>query len=1001
MKVSKSFRLSTVLLLMVLGFSMQAHADLNLSTEHSVITLETVAASDMDAPGLPGFIFSDWITAEYKNSAPFVNSDGDVAFIANAVTTDGYRRGYGIWIKRRTGYELIAIEDEFQKESNPTTSFDPVIRSYEFDEFSFDDDGRILLFARNNNYYGLWAIETEPLDFFYPIALEGPGTSNDGQFADVGIFTNAGGRVSYMLGGSDDIAFYAKESPDLNLALWLYNEWAEAAHANGPVPGFPGSQFTFSLFANDETYLDRNSNVTFYGSFLDNYLTRYGIWRGGPGTLSLVRVTDVKTGNYWQQGDLTDLRLLDANNNGSIISILTYYDGYAYFTYPEYLVLFPRGSSSNKILAERYKPLPGISHGGNCSFLWYAKLAPDKDLVVMYMDFIIGEYPNSVVSKSIVVQNESGTFTEVASDLINSPSGDPFTHFSNPVVNNNGQVAFLADIDTDVGIKRALFMTDKSKTLVEIVRVGNFIEVLPLDFREVQSIVLNGGMGSPLNDDSKLCFRLFFTDTWAMVCASEPGEPVPDIKANNSDGSVKVPASDLLSVTVELDAGIRAGDSADWWVLADTPFGWYYDNLSSGWQQGMAPIYQGPLFDLPPYEVLNISGLPQGLYKFYFGVDMLMNASLDIGSLYYDSVDVEICVPGTDSDSDRLDDCVETNTGVYAGPQDTGTDPFNPDTDGDWIDDGDEVLGTPGGLDLPGLGADPLRKDIFIEYDWFVDSLDCASHSHKPTQNIVNMVTQAFANSPVSNPDGTTGITIHNDIGQGGLYSGGNVIADADGVLTGDVDGAEFYWHRAANFAPERDGYFHYVILPHRYNTNSDSSGQAELPGDDLIVSTICWYNSNNNVANTIMHELGHNLNLRHGGNTNCNFKPNYNSIMNYRYQFPGIDNNYTPPGDGVRDFSIGDRIVLNENSLDENLGTCGFLTWDWNSNYMLESSVSMDINYDSDYPAHAQTADCGGILTTLSDYNDWANIDLSGLLDADIALRVPKEIITCTNTPD
>ncbi len=44
-----------------------------------------------------------------------------------------------------------------------------------------------------------------------------------------------------------------------------------------------------------------------------------------------------------------------------------------------------------------------------------------------------------------------------------------------------------------------------------------------------------------------------------------------------------------------------------------------------------------------------------------------------------------------DSDGDGLRDVVETNTGVYVSPTDTGTDPNNPDTDGDGISDGREV----------------------------------------------------------------------------------------------------------------------------------------------------------------------------------------------------------------------------------------------------------------------------------------------------------------------
>ena len=42
-------------------------------------------------------------------------------------------------------------------------------------------------------------------------------------------------------------------------------------------------------------------------------------------------------------------------------------------------------------------------------------------------------------------------------------------------------------------------------------------------------------------------------------------------------------------------------------------------------------------------------------------------------------------------DNDGLADEVETNTGIFNSPTDTGTDPLNADTDGDGIDDGAEV----------------------------------------------------------------------------------------------------------------------------------------------------------------------------------------------------------------------------------------------------------------------------------------------------------------------
>ena len=329
------------------------------------------------------------------------------------------------------------------------------------------------------------------------------------------------------------------------------------------------------------------------------------------------------------------------------------------------------------------------------------------------------------------------------------------------------------------------------------------------------------------------------------------------------------------------------------------------------------------------------------------------------------------CTPGTDTDGDRLPDIVETDTGVFTNLADTGTDPFDSDTDGDAIDDGDEVLGTADRLDLPALGVSPLHQDLLLEFDWFDDALDgCGAHSHQPSATAMAMLAAPFAASPVTNPDGTTGINVIADHGQGGLFVGGGLIDDPDGVIAGGVSGADYLGYKQAHFAAERDGYFHYVLMPHRYNTSSGSSGQAELSGDDMIVSLYC-YGSDHNVATTSAHELGHNLGLHHGGSESRNNKPNYNSVMNYLFQFPGIDTDCTPSGNGVIDYSSGARVALDENDLDEAGGLCGGVAWDWNGDTVVESGVAQDINGD-------------GGLHVLSDHDDWANLYLSGVGDAD-----------------
>jgi hypothetical protein len=120
---------------------------------------------------------------------------------------------------------------------------------------------------------------------------------------------------------------------------------------------------------------------------------------------------------------------------------------------------------------------------------------------------------------------------------------------------------------------------------------------------------------------------------------------VPGIKANGQEGFVYVAQGSPVSITIALDPGDEAGQNADWWVAENGPGGWsYYDVIGGSWSflPGLSVTYQGPLFNLSSFEVLNTSGLPVGAYIFYFGVDMNMNASLDSDQLYYDSVVVNI-----------------------------------------------------------------------------------------------------------------------------------------------------------------------------------------------------------------------------------------------------------------------------------------------------------------------------------------------------------------------
>ena len=107
----------------------------------------------------------------------------------------------------------------------------------------------------------------------------------------------------------------------------------------------------------------------------------------------------------------------------------------------------------------------------------------------------------------------------------------------------------------------------------------------------------------------------------------QPGFAEPlgiDIKANGQDGPITVPPGDPVAITISLNAGDKAGQNADWWIAVKTPYAppgdWYTYVHPAGWMPGVNLCAQTALFDVSPFEVLNMT-LPIGNYTFYFAVD--------------------------------------------------------------------------------------------------------------------------------------------------------------------------------------------------------------------------------------------------------------------------------------------------------------------------------------------------------------------------------------------
>jgi hypothetical protein len=218
------------------------------------------------------------------------------------------------------------------------------------------------------------------------------------------------------------------------------------------------------------------------------------------------------------------------------------------------------------------------------------------------------------------------------------------------------------------------------------------------------------------------------------------------------------------------------------------------------------------------------------------------------------------------------------------------------------------------------------HRDILVEIDYM-------SH-HIPTAASIDTVVNRFNAFKLLNADGLYGVKLHYIIDNNVSHKTCiNVYEDSDTDETNDFKsikknfmGTASERSSNANFYQAKMDIFHYALFVHTRCGEEPGSGTAENPGNDIIVSLGYpgWGNvinghdtgSDDYKAATFMHELGHNLNLKHGGSAHTpNCKPNYISVMNYLFQFP----TYVPSR--VVDYSHNVIPSLNEPGLIENNG--------------------------------------------------------------------------------
>lgn len=296
------------------------------------------------------------------------------------------------------------------------------------------------------------------------------------------------------------------------------------------------------------------------------------------------------------------------------------------------------------------------------------------------------------------------------------------------------------------------------------------------------------------------------------------------------------------------------------------------------------------------------------------------------------------------------------------------------DSDNDGLLDTWEISGYPipgggGTINLAAMGCNPKRKDILVEADWIAAAT--------PNATIWATIENVFNTAPVLNPDGSQGVSIHIDRGQGGAFTqGGTVLADhqlidfGPNVTPGYVD---FFTYKgnAANFNPARLEIFHYCIFG-RIRPGG-SSGRGEIWGNDFMVTFVPFWNWPLDIAQvgTFIHELGHNIGLRHGGidngavDANLTFKPNQESTMNYRYQLGGVSTDCNFTTENVHSFSMGMYNTINEASVLERNGICNNASLDMNGDGLISSGI-LDVNQN------------GATNNVHVNYNEWGNLKLN-----------------------
>jgi hypothetical protein len=259
-------------------------------------------------------------------------------------------------------------------------------------------------------------------------------------------------------------------------------------------------------------------------------------------------------------------------------------------------------------------------------------------------------------------------------------------------------------------------------------------------------------------------------------------------------------------------------------------------------------------------------------------------------------------------DQDGLGGVGGSDGGSGAGTTQTGRSCTGScDLEKDAIPDAEETQGFVDDAIAPGLkwffpvASDKTKVDIYYE-------IDCMAGVTCLTQVQADYIERRFD---------LRGIKMHVDIDETGICGPSavnpvHVWDDADANECNDFKSIKLNHYgtpaeRANGDLGSGNGLLTLKHLVSRYmlityNTNSGTNqacgttGVGELIGNDAVVSVECLLVTANPASKpqillgTVMHEMGHNLGLKHGGTDDINCKCNYISLMNYQGQMPTTD---------------------------------------------------------------------------------------------------------------